>query len=91
MLQYMDEHFDAENDSRIKLLYIESIGDPDRLLFHASSLIRKGCKIAAIKSGSSESGSRAASSHTELSPVPIRRWRLCSVKQVSCVATPVRS
>jgi acetyltransferase len=34
------------------------------LLKHASSLIRKGCKIAAIKSGSSEAGSRAASSHT---------------------------
>ena len=34
------------------------------MLLHASSLIRKGCKIAAIKSGSSESGSRAASSHT---------------------------
>ena len=27
-------------------------------------MIRKGCKIAAIKAGSSESGSRAASSHT---------------------------
>lgn len=64
VLQYMDEHFDAEKDSRIKLLYIENIKDPDRLLFHASSLIRKGCKIAAIKAGSSESGSRAASSHT---------------------------
>lgn len=64
VLQYMDETFDAEHDSRLKLLYIESIADPDRLLFHASSLIRKGCKIAAIKSGSSESGSRAASSHT---------------------------
>ena len=64
VLQYMDEHFDAEKDSKIKLLYIESIGDPDRLLFHASSLIRKGCRIAAIKAGSSESGSRAASSHT---------------------------
>ena len=59
VLQYMDEHFDPDRDSRIKLLYIESIGDPDRLLFHASSLIRKGCRIAAIKSGS-----RAASSHT---------------------------
>jgi len=34
------------------------------LLKHASSLIRKGCKIAAIKSGSSSAGSRAASSHT---------------------------
>jgi acetyltransferase len=64
VLQYMDEHFNPEADSRIKLLYIESIGDPDRLLFHASSLIKKGCKIAAIKAGSSESGSRAASSHT---------------------------
>ena len=31
---------------------------------HASSLIRKGAKIAAIKSGGSEAGSRAASSHT---------------------------
>ena len=64
VLQYMDETFDAERDSRIKLIYIESIKDPDRLLFHASSLIRKGCRIAAIKAGSSESGSRAASSHT---------------------------
>ena len=64
VLQYMDENFDPDRDSRIKLLYIESIGDPDRLLFHASSLIKKGCRIAAIKSGSSESGSRAASSHT---------------------------
>src|SRR5574344_289003 len=64
VLQYMDEHFDAEHDSRVKLLYIESIANPDKLLFHASSLIRKGCRIAAIKAGSSESGSRAASSHT---------------------------
>ena len=64
VLGYMDETFDPKKDSRIKLLYIESISDPDRLLFHASSLIKKGCKIAAIKAGSSESGSRAASSHT---------------------------
>lgn len=64
VLQYMDEHFNPDTDSRLKLLYIESIADPDRLLFHASSLIKKGCRIAAIKAGSSESGSRAASSHT---------------------------
>ena len=64
VLQYMDEHFDAEKDSKVKLLYIENIGNPDKLLFHASSLIRKGCRIAAIKAGASESGSRAASSHT---------------------------
>ena len=64
VLQYMDENFDIEHDSKVKLLYIENISNPDKLLFHASSLIRKGCRIAAIKAGSSESGSRAASSHT---------------------------
>ena len=45
----MDENFDPDRDSRIKLLYMESIKDPDRLLLHASSLIEKGCRIAAIK------------------------------------------
>ena len=64
VLQYMDENFDAERDSHVKLLYIENISNPDKLLFHASSLIRKGCRIAAIKAGSSSAGSRAASSHT---------------------------
>ena len=64
VLQYMDEHFDPETDSKVKLLYIENISNPDKLLFHASSLIKKGCRIAAIKAGASESGSRAASSHT---------------------------
>ena len=64
VLEYMDEHFDPETDSLVKLLYIENIADPDKMLYHATSLIRKGCRIAAIKAGSSESGSRAASSHT---------------------------
>ncbi|WP_282015163.1 acetate--CoA ligase family protein [Marinifilum flexuosum] len=64
ILKYMDESFDPETSSKVKLLYIENIDKPEMLLKHASSLIRKGCKIAAIKSGSSEAGSRAASSHT---------------------------
>ena len=64
VLEYMDENFDPEKDSKVKLLYIENISHPERLLKHASSLIRKGCRIAAVKAGSSESGSRAASSHT---------------------------
>ena len=64
VLQYMDENFNPDTDSHVKLLYIENIANPDKLLFHAASLIRKGCRIAAIKAGSSESGSRAASSHT---------------------------
>ena len=64
VLEHMDENFDPERDSLVKLLYIENIADPDKLLFHATSLIRKGCRIAAIKAGSSAAGSRAASSHT---------------------------
>jgi len=64
VMQYLDESFDPETSSKVKLLYIENIDKPEKLLKHASSLIRKGCKIAAIKSGGSEAGSRAASSHT---------------------------
>ena len=64
VLQHFDEHFNPKTDSKVKLLYIENISNPDKLLYHASNLIRKGCRIAAIKAGSSESGSRAASSHT---------------------------
>ncbi len=64
VLQYLDESFDTEKSSRVKLLYIENISKPDMLLRHAQSLIRKGCRIAAVKAGSSEAGSRAASSHT---------------------------
>ncbi|MBO4486049.1 MAG: acetate--CoA ligase family protein [Prevotella sp.] len=64
VLEFMDENFDPERDSLVKLLYIENIADPDKLLYHATSLIRKGCRIAAIKAGSSAAGSRAASSHT---------------------------
>ena len=64
VLEFMDDVFDPETSTRVKLLYIESIHNPDKLLKHASSLIKKGCKIAAIKAGSSDAGSRAASSHT---------------------------
>lgn len=64
VLQYMDDTFNPAVDSKVKLLYIENIANPDKVLFHATSLIRKGCRIAAIKAGASESGSRAASSHT---------------------------
>ena len=63
-LEYLDESFDPQHSSRVKLLYIESINKPEKFLRHASSLVRKGCRIAAVKSGSSEAGGRAASSHT---------------------------
>lgn len=64
ILAYLDETYEEGVSSKVKLLYIEHIADPDKLLRHASSLIKKGCKIAAIKAGSSQAGSRAASSHT---------------------------
>ncbi len=64
VLEYLDENFDPEKSSKVKLLYIESINKPQKLLKHAKSLIRKGCRIAAVKAGSSSAGSRAASSHT---------------------------
>lgn len=64
VIQYWDETFNPKLSSKIKLIYAESIKDPDRFLQHSSSLVKKGCKIAAIKSGTTESGSRAASSHT---------------------------
>jgi acetyltransferase len=64
VLEYLDETFDAQTSSKVKMLYMENVRNPQKLLKHASSLINKGCKIAAIKSGSSAAGSRAASSHT---------------------------
>lgn len=64
ILEHLDESFDPERSSRVKLLYIETVAKPAKLLKHARSLIRKGCRIAAIKAGASEAGSRAASSHT---------------------------
>lgn len=64
VLEHLDETFDPEKSSRVIMLYMEKIGDPQRLLKHSRSLINKGCHIAAIKSGGSAAGSRAASSHT---------------------------
>jgi len=64
ILEYMDIHFNPETDSLVKLLYLETISNPKKLLKHASSLIKKGAKIAAIKAGSTAEGSRAATSHT---------------------------
>ena len=64
VLEYLDNTYIHGESAPVKLLYIENISNPDKLYKHASSLIIKGAKIAAIKSGYSEAGSRAASSHT---------------------------
>lgn len=64
VLEHLDLTYDPATSSAIKLMYIENISDPARFLKHSASLIRKGCRIAAIKAGTSVAGSRAASSHT---------------------------
>ncbi|RKD86314.1 acetate--CoA ligase family protein [Mangrovibacterium diazotrophicum] len=64
VLQYWDENFDAAVSPRVKLLYLESIRDPRKLLKYARSLVLKGCRIAGVKAGVGESGARAAQSHT---------------------------
>jgi acetyltransferase len=64
VLEHLDRTFDPVKDSRIKLLYLESVSDPARLLRHAASLVKKGARIAAIKAGRTAEGSRAAASHT---------------------------
>jgi len=64
ILKHMDETYVHGTSAPVKLLYIESINNPDMLLKHTVSLINKGARIAAIKAGTSDAGSRAASSHT---------------------------
>ncbi|MDD2386163.1 MAG: acetate--CoA ligase family protein [Bacteroidales bacterium] len=64
ILKHLDETYKHGKSAPVKMLYIENIDKPKMLYKHASSLIRKGARIAAIKAGGSEAGSRAASSHT---------------------------
>jgi acetate---CoA ligase (ADP-forming) len=64
VLKFWDENFDPEKSSKIKMIYIEQINKPDMFLNHCRSLIQKGCRIAAIKAGTTQAGSRAVSSHT---------------------------
>ena len=64
VMEYWDLKSESEAQARVKLLYIETIHNPDKFLHHATSLVRKGFRLAAIKAGSSKAGSRAASSHT---------------------------
>jgi len=65
VLEYFDKKSSKKKEtSKVILLYIESIANPKKLLKHALSLAKKGCHLAAIKAGSSDAGSRAATSHT---------------------------
>lgn len=63
ILAHRDETFES-GPSKALLLYLEAIGDPSRILRHGRSLHRKGCRVVALKAGTTEVGARAASSHT---------------------------
>ena len=64
VLEHLDETFIPEESSLVKILYLEGIKNPAKLLKHALSLRQKGCDIVALKSGVTEKGNAAAASHT---------------------------
>jgi len=64
VLEHLDETFNPTVSSPVIMLYMENVRNPQKLLKHAVSLYHKGARLAAIKSGGSVAGSRAASSHT---------------------------
>lgn len=64
IIEYIDSKFDPDKSSKVLMIYIEQISNPGKLIKHCRNLILKGCNIVGIKSGVTEAGSRAASSHT---------------------------
>jgi acetyltransferase len=49
VLEYLDETYIHKKSAPVKLLYIESISYPEKLLKHAVSLINKGAKMLQLK------------------------------------------
>ncbi|MGO8719770.1 MAG: CoA-binding protein, partial [Acidobacteriaceae bacterium] len=63
VVEMLDESFD-DTSAKVKMIYMEGVKKPAKLLKHARSLTEKGCIMVGIKSGVSDQGSRAAASHT---------------------------
>ncbi|WP_035075716.1 acetate--CoA ligase family protein [Maridesulfovibrio zosterae] len=63
LLELFDKSYD-EKSSTVKILYMETVNDPQKLISSAKSLAAKGCHLAGIKAGATEAGNRAAASHT---------------------------
>ncbi len=63
VIEMLDQNHGADS-ARIKMLYLEEIKKPTKLLKHVRSLTRKGCILLGIKSGVTDAGRRAAASHT---------------------------
>ncbi|MFN3270806.1 MAG: CoA-binding protein, partial [Candidatus Kapaibacteriota bacterium] len=64
VLEYWDNNYEPGKSPFVKLIYAEQISKPKKFLKHSLSLRKKGCTIAAIKSGRTSAGQRAVSSHT---------------------------
>ena len=64
VVEYLNETYEEGKSPQTILMYIESIKKPQLLLKNARELIGKGCRLAAVKSGISDAGGRAAASHT---------------------------
>jgi acyl-CoA synthetase (NDP forming) len=64
VLEHLDETFIPGKSSKVKMLYLEGIKNPEKLLKHGLSLRQKGCALVALKSGITEKGNAAAASHT---------------------------
>lgn len=64
VLEHLNETYEQDKSPKTILMYIESIKKPQILLKSAQELIGKGCRLAAVKSGTSDAGGRAAASHT---------------------------
>jgi acetyltransferase len=63
IVEMLDESYD-DTSAKVKMIYMEGVKKPAKLLKHARSLTGKGCILVGIKSGVSDQGSRAAASHT---------------------------
>jgi acetyltransferase len=57
------EHWEHDDSVRVVLMYVENFGDPRRFL-QVASRVTKQKPVIVVKSGRSQAGARAASSHT---------------------------
>ena len=64
VVEMLDAAYVPGESAQVKMIYMEGVKKPAKLLKHARSLSEKGAILVGIKSGVSEQGSRAAASHT---------------------------
>ncbi len=64
VLQHWDEQYTENKAGKVKLVYVEQIRQPELFFMHVFNLRKKGCHVLVIKPGDSDSGARAALSHT---------------------------